>query len=158
MNIHDLSEYQLYKLKSIDPTLSSDWSDVVNSILPKLNQQGQDTVYENILKPRGIFLNDEDNLIHKSPNTLRQTVENLHTNNQELSAISRHMLKIIDPNINAYNAIKLADEVEAILSYLDSVDTNNIISDQKYRQMIRTAFLYELAIWIESITLEIKPG
>ena len=158
MNIHDLSEYQLYKLKSIDPTLSSDWSDVVNSILPKLNQQGQDTVYENILKPRGIFLNDEDNLIHKSPNTLRQTVEHLHTNNQELSAISRHMLKIIDPNINAYNAIKLADEVEAILSYLDSVDTNNSISDQKYRQMIRTAFLYDLAIWIESITLEIKPG
>ena len=147
MNIHDLSEYQLYKLKSIDPTLSSDWSDVVNSILPKLNQQGQDTVYENILKPRGIFLNDEDNLIHKSPNTLRQTVENLHTNNQELSAISRHMLKIIDPNINAYNAIKLADEVEAILSYLDSVDTNNSISDQKYRQMIRTAFLYDL-IWL----------
>ncbi|CAN6959892.1 hypothetical protein NYA8BAC_00699 [Psychrobacter okhotskensis] len=147
MNIHDLSEYQLYKLKSIDPTLSSDWSDVVNSILPKLNQQGQDTVYENILKPRGIFLNDEDNLIHKSPNTLRQTVENLHTNNQELSAISWHMLKIIDPNINAYNAIKLADEVEAILSYLDSVDTNNSISDQKYRQMIRTAFLYDL-IWL----------
>ena len=32
MNVHDISEYQLYKLKSIDPTLDDNWHDFINNL------------------------------------------------------------------------------------------------------------------------------
>ena len=67
MNIHDLSDYQLYQLKSIDPTLSSNWYEVIYNILPKLNKEGQRSIYHNILKPRGISIGPDKDLIYTPP-------------------------------------------------------------------------------------------
>ena len=49
------------------------------------------------------------------------------------------MQKIINPEIESYNALELADTVESILSHLDSLDINDLISDQKNRQKLRPA-------------------
>ena len=68
------------------------------------------------------------------------------------------MQKIINPEIESYNALELADTVESILSHLDSLDINDLISDQKNRQKLRTAFLYELANWIDTVSLNIDSG
>lgn len=158
MNIHDLSEYQLYKLKSIDPTLSSDWLKIIKDILPKLNKEGQISIYKNILEPRGIRIGVNSNLIYKRPDTLKSTIESMQTKNKNLVSIASHMAKIIDPKIKQHNAIDLADKIEAILGYLDNLDIHDLIQDQKNRQKIRTAFLYDLAIWIDTIILDIDAG
>jgi len=74
MNIRDLSEYQLYKLKSMDPNLSPDWREIIQSILPDLDPESQHSLYKNILEPRGIYLNANEELIHKRPATLKKTM------------------------------------------------------------------------------------
>lgn len=154
MNIHDLSEYQLYKLKSIDPALSSNWYEAIHQILPKLNKEGQISIYKSILKPRGI----NENLVYNRPDTLKLTMKKIHTQNKDLISIASHMSKIIDSELNHCNAIKLADEIEALLDYLDNLDIHDLLSDQKNRKKIRTAFLYDLAEWIDTVDLIIDAG
>ena len=158
MNIHDLSEYQLYKLKSIDPALSPNWYESIESILPKLNKTSQYSVYKNILKPRGIVINSDKKLVYQRPETLSFTIANIRTNNKDMISVASHMIKIIDSDIKVYNALKLADKIEALLGYLDNLDMQESIIDQKSRHKIRIAFLYELAAWIDTIELTIHSG
>lgn len=158
MNIHDLSEYQLYKLKSIDPALSSDWYESVEKILPKLHKKSQYSIYKNILKPRGITISADKKLVYKRPETLSFTIGSIKTNNKDLISIASHMLKVVSSDIKAYNAIALADKVEALLGYLDNLEVHDSLLDQKSRHRIRIAFLYELANWIDTIELTIHSG
>lgn len=158
MNIHDLSEYQLYKLKSIDPNLSSDWYKIIRDIVPKLNKDSQNSVYKNILKPRGIRVGPDKNLVYERPDSLSSIIQNLRTNNKDLISIAIHMTKIIDPQIKVHNGIELADKIEAILGYLDNLDVHDLLQDQKNRHKIRVAFLYDLAKWIDTITLNVDAG
>ena len=158
MNIHDLSEYQLYKLKSIDPTLSLDWREVIHDIVPQLDKENQTSVYKNILKPRGISVDTNRTLTYTHPNSLQWTIDNIHTKNKDLLSIASHMNKIIMSPDKNHNAIDLADNIEAILGYLDNLDMHEVLQDQKDRKQIRVAFLYDLALWIDTITLEIEGG
>ena len=158
MNIHDLSEYQLYKLKSIDPTLSLDWREVIHDIVPQLDKENQTSVYKNILKPRGISVDTNRTLTYTHPNSLQWTIDNIHTKNKDLLSIASHMNKIIMSPDKNHNAIDLADNIEAILGYLDNLDMHEVLQDQKDRKQIRVAFLYDLALWIDPITLEIEGG
>ncbi len=158
MNIHDLSEYQLYKLKSIDPTLSLDWREVIDDIVPQLDKESQTSIYKNILKPRGISVDVDRTLTYTRPNSLQWTIENIHTKNKDLLSIASHMKKIITSQNKNHNAMQLADKIESILGYLDSLEVNDVLQDQKDRQQIRVAFLYDLALWIDTITLDIDVG
>lgn len=158
MNIHDLSEYQLYKLKSIDPALSSDWYDSIEKILPKLHKKSQYSVYKNILKPRGITISADKKLVYQSPETLSFTLASIQTNNKDLISIASHMLKVTDSDNKVHNAIALADKVEALLGHLDNLDVQGSLLDQKNRHRIRIAFLYDLAAWIDTIELTIHSG
>ncbi|MGO2232318.1 hypothetical protein [Psychrobacter sp.] len=158
MNIHDLSEYQLYKLKSIDPTLSSDWQESLQEILPKLHKKSQYSVYKNILKPHGITINADKKLEYKRPETLSLAINSIQTNNKDLLTITTHMRDIVDPKVKTHDAIVLADQIEALLSYLDNLDFQGYVQDQKNRQRIRVAFLYELATWIDTVDLTIHSG
>ncbi len=158
MNIHDLSEYQLYKLKSIDPTLSLDWREVINDIFPQLDKESQTSVYKNILKPRGISVDSDRTLTYTRPNSLQCTIENTYTKNKDLLSIASHMNKIIMSPDKNHNAMELADKIESILGYLDGLELHDVLQDQKDRQKIRAAFLYDLALWIDTITLDIDPS
>ncbi|WP_201530077.1 hypothetical protein [Psychrobacter frigidicola] len=154
MNIHDLSEYQLYKLKSIDPALSSNWYEIIHQILPQLNEEGQISIYKNILMPRGIG----KDLVYRRPDSLKIIMKSLSTQNNNLISIASHMSKMINSRPKDCNAMKLADEIEAVLDYLDNLDIHDLIYDQKNRQKIRTAFLYDLAEWIDIVNLDVDAG
>lgn len=47
----------------------------------------------------------------------------------------------------------LADEIEAILTFLDTVAINVDKNEHRIRQKIRQAFLYELATWIDNVSI-----
>ena len=154
MNIYDLSEYQVYRLKAIDPALSSDWREVIREILPQLNKESQASIYKNILKPRGI----NKNLVYKRSDTLKNVMSKTTIQNKELNNIAVHMSKLIDSKPDSYQALKLADEIEAMLDYLDGLDVQGSLYDQKIRINIRTAFLYDLADWVDKVELIIENG
>ena len=158
MDILEISEYQLYKLKSIDPSLSADWQETISLILPDLNKESQNSIHKNILEPRGIYVDKGKGLIYKRPVTLKKTIKDIQTNNKDLIFIASDMLKIIDSCIEYYDAIQLADEIEAIFSYLDNLDLHNLPKEQKNRKKIRVAFLYDLAQWIDKVNLNVHAG
>ena len=128
MDILEISEYQLYKLKSIDPSLSADWKETIGLILPDLNKESQNSIHKNILEPRGIYVDKVRGLIYKCPVTLKKTIKEIETNNKDLIFIASDMLKIIDSCVEYYDAIQLADEIEAIFSYLDNLDLGRVIN------------------------------
>lgn len=154
MNVYDLSEYQIYKLKAIDPALGSNWREVIREILPQLNKEGQSSVYKNILEPRGI----NKDLVYKRSDTLKNVMSKTTIQNKELKNIAVHMSKLIDSKPESYKALKLADEIEAMLDYLDGIDVQGSLYYQKIRINIRTAFLYDLAEWVDKVEFIIENG
>ena len=58
------------------------------------------------------------------------------------------------PPHEKYDAVLLADETEAILTFLDTIAINPDKHEHRTRQKIRTAFLYELATWIDNVSLD----
>lgn len=55
LNIYDLSSYQLYQLKSVDPNLSYNWNEHLSEIFHVLDDESQQSVIEKIFRPRGIL-------------------------------------------------------------------------------------------------------
>lgn len=158
MDILEISEYQLYKLKSIDPNLSPDWREVIQHILPELDKESQNSVHKNILEPRGIYIGHNDELLYKRPATLKVTMKDIRTNNEDLISIASDMSKITDSRFEYYDAIQLADEIEAIFGHLDNLDIRNLLYEHKNRKRIRIAFLYDLAHWIDTVDLKVNLG
>lgn len=155
MNIYDLSEYQLYKLKSLDPNLSSDWPEVLQSMLPELDRESVASIYNHILAPRGIYLDADRNLAHRHPITLREVMANTHIQEPDLLALVTNMSNIIASRSTYYDASKLADEIEAIFRCLDNLNLQN---EHENIKNIRVAFLYDLAQWLDTVELKVSPG
>jgi len=155
MNIYDLSEYQLYKLKSLDPNLSSDWPEVLQSMLPELDRESVASIYNHILAPRGIYLDADRNLAHRHPITLREVMANTHIQEPDLLALVTNMSSIIASRSTYYDASKLADEIEAIFRCLDNLNLQN---EHENIKNIRVAFLYDLAQWLDTVELKVSPG
>src|SRR5690606_32067660 len=158
MHISDLSEYQLYKLKSIDPNLSPDWREIVQSILPKLDSESRRSLYKSILEPRGVYFDAYEEFVSKRPATLQEVIQDLQTNNNHLLDIVSGMSNIISSRVDCYNAIQLADEIEAIFGHLDNLNLRGLAYEQRNRTRIKTAVLYDLAKWIDTIELKVSPG
>lgn len=155
MDINDLSEYQLYKLKSLDPNLNSDWSEVLQSILLDLDPEGVASVYQHILLPRGIYFHSNKQLAYRQPITLRNVMVSIQTKAPELLTLVSSMSSIVDLRTESYDALQLADEIEAIFRCLDRL---NLPYEYKNLKRIRIAFLYDLARWLDTVELNAVPG
>src|SRR5699024_3069699 len=131
--------YQLYKLKSIDPNLSPDWREIVQSILPKLDSESRRSLYKSILEPRGVYFDAyEEEFVSKRPATLKEVIQDLQTNNNHLLDIVSGMSNIISSRVDCYNAIQLADEIEAIFGHLDNLNLRGLAYEQRNRTRIKT--------------------
>ena len=155
MNVSELSEHQLYKLRSLDPNLSSDWSEVLESILMVLDPEGVANVYQHILLPRGIYFHNGTQLDYRRPVTLSNVMAAIQTSVPELLVLASSMSNIVDSDAQSYDALQLADEIEAIFRYLDGL---NLPHEYKNLKRIRIAFLYDLAAWLDTVELKVIPG
>ena len=155
MNIYDLSEYQLSKLKSLDPNLSLDWFEVLQSILPELDVESASSVYKHILVPRGFYLDANKNIVCRRPVTLKEVMGDVQIQTPELLAIVSNMSKIVHSHFEYYDALQLADEIEAIFCYLDAL---SLPREHANLKRIRIAFLYDLAQWLDTVELKVFPG
>ena len=154
MHVYELSEYQTYQLKSIDPALSTNWKTIIANILPKLDPASRKSVYEKILSKRNISAN----FTYIIPENLRSVLSNTAVRNKELQAISVQMLKLVESQPQTCDAIDLADKVEAMIDYINRIDIGDHHLDQQSRKSIKRAFLYDLATWIDNVNLIVQPG
>ncbi|WP_201605180.1 hypothetical protein [Psychrobacter immobilis] len=154
MYVYELSEYQVYQLKSIDPALGGNWKTILISILPQLDIPSRKSVYEKILSKRNI----SPNFTYIIPDDLRSLLSKTAIRHRELKAIAIQMLKFIESKPDSYDAIELADKVEAMIDYLNRIHIGDHILDQKSRESIKKAFLYDLAFWIDNVNLIVQPG
>lgn len=111
-------------------------------------------MYEKILSKRNISAN----LTYIIPDDLRSVLFKSAIRNRELEKIGVQMLKLIESKPSSYDAIELADKVEAMLDFANQIDISDHILDQRSRENIKKAFLYDLAIWIDDIKLILQPG
>lgn len=158
MSISDLSEHQLYKLKSIDPNLNLDWQTLLRSILPSLDLESQNILCKNILEPRGIFVDTHGVLLHKRHETLQEALQDIETNSDDLVAMSLSMLKIINSRPEYCDVLKLADKIEDIFFCLDNLNLHELLYEYQNRNRIKIAFLYDLAQWIDTVKLKVSPS
>lgn len=154
MHVYELSEYQIYQLKSIDPALSTNWKTIIANILPQLDPASRKSVYEKILSKRNISAN----FTYIIPENLRSVLSNTAVRNKELQAISVQMLKLVESQPQTCDAIDLADKVEAMIDYINRIDIGDHHLDQQSRKSIKRAFLYDLATWIDNVNLIVQPG
>lgn len=137
------------------PNLSSNWSEVLQSILLDLGPEDVASVYQNILLPRGIYFHSNKQLASRRPVTLRNVMVAIQTQAPELLALVSSMSNIIDSRTQFYDAFQLADEIEAIFCYLDPL---NLPHEYENIKRIRIAFLYDLARWLDTVELKVVPG
>lgn len=53
-NIYNLNTDAINRLTGIDPTLSPDWQEILEEIIPQLDEESQTIVKNTILSPKGI--------------------------------------------------------------------------------------------------------
>lgn len=158
LNIYDLSYYQLYILKSIDPILDKDWHKKLLSVFTKLDQPSQNVVYKKILQPRRIFYNKEKKCFqNKNHISLKDALLISPTSNRSLLKCVEHMQDFLKLS-GQLATEKVADKIEALLSHLDQVDINLDLDEHKVREQLRQAFLYDVSIWIDTIDLIIPKN
>lgn len=154
ISIDKLPESQLYMLKSIDPVLNKEWRNILISILPTLDEASQNIVYKNILSKKNISYN----LTYQPPKPLKAVLTNSNIANKELKSVAIHMLKLVESTPKNLDANALADRIEAMIDYLDRIDIGDSIHENKNRNNVKKAFLYDLANWIEKVELNTKSG
>ena len=110
--IFDLSNYDIYRLQSIDPMLNDDWRTTLQDILPKLDKDSQKSVFLRLLKPRGIL---HDKVTKKffvnKPASLADTLNHLICNNQSLISTSKQMLFLLTVPTEPIAILEVADKI-----------------------------------------------
>ncbi len=155
MAIYDLSEREVYQLNSIEPHLSYGWQNILLQILPKMDAEGQKSIAQRILEPRAIYYDrEEQNFKYKRAKTLVEMTEIYHLNHPELQKILAEMQALIEPATDTVDAHQFALDLEKLLANYDKVE----LSDEhpQIKQQLRTAFLYDVATWVDNTELEVK--
>ncbi len=157
-NIYDLSERQIYQLRSIDPYLSTGWQKSLFDILPLLDKESQQAIYQRVLEPRGIYYDREKKQFFcEEAKSLLSVLKEVHIDDKDYRTITEHMQEFVEPIEGKKNVVDFADQLEAILSQFDKVYINEEIYPQ-LKSNIRKAFLYEVAKWIDNHSFEVEQG
>lgn len=84
-NIYNLNTDAINRLTGIDPTLSPDWQEILEEIIPQLDEESQTIVKNTILSPKGITYS-------KSAGTARVQGNFLPKNQRRLLKFYNHLL------------------------------------------------------------------
>ncbi len=157
MAIYDLSEREVYQLNSIEPHLSYGWQDMLLQILPKMDAEGQKSIAKRILDPRAIYYDrEEQNFKYYRAKTFAEMTEEYHLNHPDLQKILIKMQNLIEPTTETIEAYQFALDLEKLLADYDQVELSDELPQIK--QQLRTAFLYDVATWMDNTELEVNSN
>lgn len=158
-HIFDLSHYDIYRLQSIDPIFSDDWRQTLCDIFPKLDKESQNSVFRQLLVPRGIMYDKTSKkfFAHR-PISLSDTLALTSSSNDKVMMMANHMLNFLKAPTQGVSILELADKIEAMLDHFDSIELYDAKNEHHLAKKIRQAFLYDLSHWIDNIEITLAPG
>lgn len=159
LNIYDLSSYQLYQLKSVDPNLSYNWNEHLSEIFHVLDDESRQSVIEKIFRPRGILYDKVTQKFFSTPHTTLAEVLSRETiNNTKLWQTAKYLEQLLKTDNEPVDIMSFADELEAGIQRLAKVEVDENTNEAQLRKKIQTAFLYDVASWIDSKELIFDEG
>ncbi len=157
MSIYDLSEREVYQLKSIDPHLTDGWQDVLFQILPKVCKEGQESIAQRILTPCGIYYDrSSQSFKHTQAKTLQEIVNAYAINHPILQETIADMQSLLDTLYNEIDIYQFANQLEDILTRYAKIELSH--DRPKLKQQVRNAFLYQIAYLLDDASFSIKAG
>lgn len=158
-HIFDLSHYDIYRLQSIDPIFSDDWRQTLCDIFPKLDKESQNSVFRQLLVPRGIMYDKTSKkFFAQRPVSLSDTLALTSSSNDKVMMMANHMLNFLKAPTQGVSLLELADKIEAMLDHFDSIELYDAKNEHHLAKKIRQAFLYDLSHWIDNIEISLAPG
>lgn len=158
-HIFDLSHYDIYRLQSIDPIFSDDWRQTLCDIFPKLDKESQNSVFRQLLVPRGIMYDKTSKkFFAQRPISLSDTLALTPSSNDKVMMMANHMLNFLKAPTQGVSILELADKIEAMLDHFDSIELYDAKNEHHLAKKIRQAFLYDLSHWIDNIEISLAPG
>lgn len=158
-HIFDLSHYDIYRLQSIDPIFSDDWHQTLCDIFPKLDKESQNSVFRQLLVPRGIMYDKTSKkFLAQRPISLSDTLALTSSSNDKVMMMANHMLNFLKAPTQGVSILELADKIEAMLDHFDSIELYDAKNEHHLAKKIRQAFLYDLSHWIDNIEISLAPG
>lgn len=158
-HIFDLSHYDIYRLQSIDPIFSDDWRQTLCDIFPKLDKESQNSVFRQLLVPRGIMYDKTSKkFLAQRPISLSDTLALTSSSNDKVMMMANHMLNFLKAPTQGVSILELADKIEAMLDHFDSIELYDAKNEHHLAKKIRQAFLYDLSHWIDNIEISLAPG
>lgn len=158
-HIFDLSHYDIYRLQSIDPIFSDDWHQTLCDIFPKLDKESQNSVFRQLLVPRGIMYDKTSKkFLAQRPVSLSDTLALTSSSNNKVMMMANHMLNFLKAPTQGVSILELADKIEAMLDHFDSIELYDAKNEHHLAKKIRQAFLYDLSHWIDNIEISLAPG
>lgn len=158
-HIFDLSHYDIYRLQSIDPIFSDDWRQTLCDIFPKLDKESQNSVFRQLLVPRGIMYDKTSKkFLAQRPVSLSDTLALTSSSNDKVMMMANHMLNFLKAPTQGVSILELADKIEAMLDHFDSIELYDTKNEHRLAKKIRQAFLYDLSHWIDNIEISLAPG
>ena len=158
-HIFDLSHYDIYRLQSIDPIFSDDWRQTLCDIFPKLDKESQNSVFRQLLVPRGIMYDKTSKkFLAQRPISLSDTLALKSSSNDKVMMMANHMLNFLKAPTQGVSILELADKIEAMLDHFDSIELYDAKNEHRLAKKIRQAFLYDLSHWIDNIEISLAPG
>lgn len=158
-HIFDLSHYDIYRLQSIDPIFSDDWRQTLCDIFPKLDKESQNSVFRQLLVPRGIMYDKTSKkFLAQRPISLSDTLALTSSSNDKVMMMANHMLNFLKAPTQGVSILELADKIEAMLDHFDSIELYDAKNEHHLAKKIRQAFLYHLSHWIDNIEISLAPG
>lgn len=159
LNIYDLSSYQLYQLKSVDPNLSYNWNEHLSEIFHVLDDESQQSVIEKIFRPRGILYDKITQKFFSTPHTpLAEILSREIINNTKLWQSAKYLEQLLKEGDEPIEIVALADELEAGLQRLAKIEVDEKSNEPQLRKKIQTAFLYDFASWLDKKELIFSEG
>lgn len=149
--IANLSDYQYYQLRSLDPELNKHWQKTIHDIFATLNSQNQQIIFEQILKPKGLVYDPNDQHLSYLPSERLSTIESETFDKPKINQIFNTMQLFLDKT-QIEDIIIFAKNLEAILKDCTDMAVNDKSPEYRLIKRLKRAFLYELAKLIDDYT------
>lgn len=161
-SIYDLSNYDIYRLQTIHPVLSTGWLKTLYDIMPKVDPKIKQIICDKVLLPRGITYDPaSDSYQFTRFKTLQEVVATSKYDSKELGKAIANMSRILKTESsedNPVDILEITDRIEAVLSFLGGIVLDPEQNEYKVAVDVKKAFLNDLAEWIETADLKFEKG
>ncbi len=147
----------MLELQDLDPLLDVNWNQRATAILAQLDSVKRKYAFEQYLEPKGVIYDADTK---KFDFYGRQSVQDVvaYLRNAGLQTIGRKFIEGQEMLRSTRDPIAFADMVESSLSVIERYDTQENLSVQKEKILLRNAFLDDLVLIARGMDFEVPKN